>query len=243
MSVRLLRKILNEQETATQQRRPGTEEQQLNSGDESVSPDSSIHSSKNPFDLLNDNDQGNESEIADESSIGNIDVNEPPTGKAIVNTVPSLNHKSKKNKKKKSKEHSFSNTYKADNRVDVMLENLSFGVDGSSRQSGGSHPVKAKPNLNAGGSVVKQCTSSILQVDPKFLSAENELRRIFGSKVVSSFEKSNQTGTSRQIRGGRRGSHNHRRTILVSPSEHWPRWDGSLSMELLETREGYHYFR
>ncbi|CAK9164727.1 unnamed protein product, partial [Ilex paraguariensis] len=134
-------------------------------GNEFESPDLSTHSSKNPIDLLNDNDQpqGNESEIADESLIGNIDVNEPPTGKSIVNRVPSPNHKSKKNKKKKSKEHSFSNRHNANNRIDVMLENLSFGVDGSSRQSGDSHPVKAKPNLNASGSVVKQCTSSILQ--------------------------------------------------------------------------------
>ncbi|KAK1388498.1 Transcription factor [Heracleum sosnowskyi] len=74
-------------------------------------------------------------------------------------------------------------------------------------------------------------------------SFETELRRIFGSKVVNSLGKSHQTGPSRQNRGGRRGNHNHRKTILVSPLEHWPRWDGSFSMEYLETKDQYHYFR
>lgn len=123
----------------------------------------------------------------------------------------------------------------------MMSEKLSFAIESASPQSG---LLKAKPaNVTSGDIQVKQSASSILQVDPKFLNAENELRRIFGSKVVNSFEKGHQTGTSRQIRGGKRGSHNHRKTVLVSPLDHWPRWDGSLSMELLETRDGYHYFR
>ncbi|CAN4076992.1 unnamed protein product [Withania somnifera] len=32
-------------------------------------------------------------------------------------------------------------------------------------------------------------------------------------------------------------------TILVCPLENWPRWDGSLSMELVETRDGICFFR
>nr|GEW96755.1 hypothetical protein [Tanacetum cinerariifolium] len=75
------------------------------------------------------------------------------------------------------------------------------------------------------------------------LSLDNELRRIFGSKVVDSVEKSNQAGSSRQNRQGRRVFHPHKKTITVSPSEHWPRWDGSLSMELLENKGGCYYFR
>ncbi|PIN23868.1 hypothetical protein CDL12_03414 [Handroanthus impetiginosus] len=90
--------------------------------------------------------------------------------------------------------------------------------------------------------LMKHSKSSILQVDPKFLSAENELRRIFGSKVVKSFERSHLSVNSRLMRGGRRGNQNLKRTILVSPSQHWPRWDGSLTMELLETRDGVNYF-
>ncbi|KAM7472374.1 hypothetical protein LguiA_010557 [Lonicera macranthoides] len=243
MSGRLLKKVLKEQEEAVL----AQQHHLNNSGDESDSPDSPIpSSSKNPFDLLNDNDndqdQGNESDTADEYPAGKADEKEPFPVKAPINTVSSSNHKSKKKKKKKTKEESFSSTVNKENPLNAMLENLSLGAGSSSCQQG--HSKVKRANVNVGDSrVMKQCAMSSLQVDPKFLSAENELRRIFGSKVVNSFEKNNQTGSSRQIRGGRRGSHNHRKTILVSSSDHWPRWDGSFSMELVETRDGYNYFR
>lgn len=161
--------------------------------------------------------------------------------KGSVDVVSASNHKSKKKKKKKSKEGSFSTTNKVEKPLDVILETLSLEVNSSSHQHDAE---KAKPaNTRTHDRLVQQCTPSILQVDPKYLNADNELRRIFGSKVVKSFEKSNQTGSSRQTRGGRRGGHNPRKTILVSPSENWPRWDGSFSMEFLEVRDGYHYFR
>lgn len=119
-----------------------------------------------------------------------------------------------------------------------MLEDLSFGVD----SSGGQNQVlKTKAeNVNGEG---KRCATHVLQVDSRFLSADNELRRIFGSKVVSSFERSNQAGSSRQNRSGRHVNHSYRKTIIISPSEHWPRWDGSFSMELLENKNGCNYFR
>lgn len=245
MSARYLRKVLRQQESQEQQEE---EDHQLDNDDDSESPDSSTPAFVNPFDLLNDDDhdrdqlQGSEPEIADEHEplIGNIDDRESSV-KATVNTVPSPNHKAKKKKKKKNKVDPSSSMGNIEKPLDVILENLSIEDNSSSHPLG---PLKAKPaKVEVGDSMLKQCTSSILQVDPKFLSAENELRRIFGSKVVSSFQKSHQTGSSRQVRGGRHGSHNHRKTILVTPSEHWHRWDGSLSMELLETRDGYHYFK
>ncbi|XP_057499516.1 uncharacterized protein LOC130783765 isoform X2 [Actinidia eriantha] len=242
MSARSLRKVLKEQEAQGKQ---SSTHQVDNGGDESESPDSSTHPFLNPFDLLNDDDadhdQGSEVEIPDELVMRNIDDKEPYLVKATVNAVPSSIHKAKKKKKNKNKEDPSSYTQYIDKPLDDKLKNLSVDDSSSSLQSGS---LKANPaNVEVGDSLLKQCMVSILQVDPKFLSAENELRKIFGSKVVDSFHKNHQTSSSRQIRGGRRGSHNHRRTILVSPSEHWPRWDGSLSMELLETRDGYHYFK
>ncbi|KAK9269864.1 hypothetical protein L1049_025437 [Liquidambar formosana] len=227
MSARLLRKVLKEQEQQQQKLEdPEIAHGQLN-GDDSDSPDSGTRSSKNPFDLLNDDDhqEGNDSEIVDETLIENIDEQEF----------------SRKKKKKRTKEGSFSSTDKVEKPLDAILESLSIDVNSSSNRPSSTKAKAA--NVKVRDELVKQCEYSILQVDPKFLSAENELRRIFGSKVVSSFENGHQTSSSRQIRGGRRGSHNPRRTILVSPSDHWPRWDGSLSMELLETKDGHHYFR
>lgn len=160
---------------------------------------------------------------------------EDNVNKNIATNSISSNQKSKK-KKKKSKE--LSSRAGGVDSLDTMLEDLSFGVDSSRGQH---QPSKKIPgDVNGAG---KRCPIHVLQVDPKFLSAENELRRIFGSKVVSSFERSNQAGSSRQSRPGRRVNHFSKRTIIISPSEHWPRWDGSLSMELLENKGGCNYFR
>lgn len=185
--------------------------------------------------------QDDESETADETLAASDDKPVPHELKDSVNVVSSTNHKSKKKKKKKSKESSFPSTNKVEKPFDEILETLSLELNSYSDQpANGKSKLK---NTRTQDSLVKRCTPSILQVDPKYLNADNELRRIFGSKVVNSFEKSNQTGSSRQTRSGRRAGHNPRKTILVSPSENWPRWDGSFYMEFLEVRDGYQYFR
>lgn len=173
-------------------------------------------------------------------STRSINEQQSAVGKSTADIVSTSNHRSKKKKKKKGKQGSFSRPDKAEKPLDVVLETLS--LDKSSSNQSGSTDTKAA-NVKVCENQGKMSMTSILQVDPKFLSAENELRRIFGSKVVDSFENNHQSSGSRQIRGGRRGSHNPRKTILVSPSEHWPRWDGSLSMEFLESKDGFHFFR
>lgn len=238
MSARALRKVLKEQESAKNQNSI------LSADDESESPSESPRpSSINPFDLLNDQEQEqeNDSSDADTSSIVKGEDNVSSSKKDAATKVSSSSQKSKKKKKKKKSKELSSSTGDV-NSLDVMLEDLSFGVNSSGDQ--GRPSKKKSENVNGGGDRPgKGCTTHILQVDPRFLSAENELRRIFGSKVVSSFERSNQPGSSRQSRPVRRGSHTHRKTIIVSPSDHWPRWDGSLSMELLEHGDGCNYFR
>ncbi|GLU00914.1 hypothetical protein SLE2022_182490 [Rubroshorea leprosula] len=243
MSARLLKKVLKEQEQRSHQfiaEEEDDDEQQL-SGDESESSDLGTRSLKNPFDLLNEDDeednpdQVEEREVADETSGGKQRV---PVMKNT--TSQASDNKSKKKKKKKSKGGSL-NSDKSEKSLDAALEILSLDVSSSEPQS---DPVKTKSeNAKVCDNLVKRTGYSILQVDPKHLNAENELKRIFGSKVVKSFEKSNQSSGQRQIRGGRRGSHHIRKTVLVSPLDHWPRWDGSFSMELLETKDGYNYFR
>ncbi|XVF33045.1 hypothetical protein REPUB_Repub17cG0134500 [Reevesia pubescens] len=240
MSARLLKKALKEQE----QKQVIEEEEELN-GDESESPDSGARSSKNPFDLLNEGDDLDEDnsdqvdtpEVAEETLTRK---QETSSLKSTANAVSTSNNKSKKKKKKKSKEGSSSKD-KHETPLDAALDTLSLDFISSSHQYGPNKRISE--NAKVRDDLVKQSTPSILQVDPKYLNVENELRRIFGSKVVRSFEKSNQSSSSRQVRGGRRGSHHIRRSVLISPSDHWPRWDGSVSMEFLETKDGYHYFR
>ncbi|CAN6448836.1 unnamed protein product [Victoria cruziana] len=80
-------------------------------------------------------------------------------------------------------------------------------------------------------------------MDPKFLRDENELRRMFCSKVVNFFENGYAGGGPRHVHGGRRGSHSHQKTITVGLSNYWLHWDGSPHMDLLETKDGERFFR
>ncbi|CAH9110642.1 unnamed protein product [Cuscuta epithymum] len=242
MSGRQMKRILKEQEDALQK--------QQDSEDDSDSPGSSSLSKKNPFDILDEEDSEEKEQLDNYDGVGQADKPEITKKSSTVkndekhssivtdtnNTFVSSNLKSKK-KKKKIKEKSHSATRNSQKGLEDILENLS--IRGSCEDMA---PHSREENLfNISG--IKKSSNPILQIDPKFLSAENELRRIFGSKVVSSFERNNQSGSSRPVRGSRRGGSNHRKTILVQPSEHWPRWDGSLTMELLGNNDEFNYFR
>ncbi|KAI4355340.1 hypothetical protein L6164_004121 [Bauhinia variegata] len=239
MSARLLKKVLNERHRPQEVE----EEDQLN-GEESKSPESVSRSTINPFDLLNEDDsepdEGNESKSKDENLTRYDDKKESSSLKQIA-VASASNPKAKKKKKKKNKDSSFASKDRDGNELEQILENLSLDANTSSEQH-----VSAKTKVISfkdQGKTIKQKSFSILQVDPKYLNAENELRRIFGSKVVKSFENSQQASSSRQVRGVRRGHYTLRKTVLVTPANHWPRWDGSLSMEFLETKDGSNYFR
>nr|XP_017258345.1 PREDICTED: transcription factor 25 [Daucus carota subsp. sativus] len=235
MSGRLMKKVLKEQEAANQQH----EKKDLYSDDDSESSNTSpLASSVNPFDLLDDQSQDeNDLDIAGGSSSGYPEVEESLTEKVVLNdTVSQSNAKTKINNKKNEKEDKILDKKNIESASYKMSNMSMFGEESSSPRYGLSGAI---PKNETSGAL----SSSVLQVEPKMLNAETELRRIFGSKVVNSLGRSHQAGPSRQNRGGRRGNHNHRKTILVSPLEHWPRWDGSFSMEYLETKDHYHYFR
>ncbi|CAL0315433.1 unnamed protein product [Lupinus luteus] len=240
MSGRLVKKVLNEKHLAQQfSVVEEDEEEELN--------DSTNRSSINLFDLLNDDPEYQEEELEESESaketLTRYDDKEEPSSLKNTDAVTTSNSKSKKKKKKKNKDGSVANKTGGEKELDSILEDLSLDVNSSSEQhiSSKARSVSAEDQNKS----VKQHDSSVLQVDPKYLNAENELRRIFGSKVVKSFESqaSNQASSSRQIRGVRRGHYNLRKTVLVTPASHWPRWDGSLSMEFLETKNGYNYFK
>lgn len=193
--------------------------------------------------MLAQQERGKDAEdISDGDIAGSGD--HPSLGRTATEAVSTQIVKSKKKKKKKKK-----NTKGGDiplisdmGSSNPKLENLCLRANAPDHQET-SYPVKKL--LNADGDtklLKKQFKTSVLEVDPKFLSAENELRRIFGSRVVKSYERKS-SANPRLMHGGRRGSHNLKRTILISPSQHWPRWDGSLTMELLKIEEGVHYFR
>ncbi|XP_077212025.1 transcription factor-like protein [Tasmannia lanceolata] len=228
MSARLLRKVLKEQEQNQQK----SLDPEPKSDDDEESDQSSPF--RNPFDLLDDEEV--EQDLVDKAPIGEVTEEGPFVVKGSSREIPLANSKPKK-KKKRSKEGPPFTRNKSEMPLDVILESLSMDTTCQARfEKTKAANVKVQSNS-------KNFASSILAMEPKFLRAENELRRIFGSKVVDSFEKSHSSGSSRQMHGGRRGSYAHRKTILVSPPSYWPRWDGSLSMEMLETKDNQHFFR
>ena len=84
-------------------------------------------------------------------------------------------------------------------------------------------------------------------MDPRHLRAEDELRRIFGSKVINAVEKSGEGSglvSGRRRQPSRRGGRNLlKKSLLVTPLEHWPRLEGGLTMECTDQKEGLSFFR
>ncbi|KAL0720214.1 hypothetical protein Bca4012_034813 [Brassica carinata] len=222
MSGRLLKKVLKEHEESKHQNHHDEEEEEEDEEEDPGGRSSSI----NPFDLLNEGDEEDpesekETEIDDEKKDEDADNVQPPS-----------KNKSKKKKKKKSKESRSNVVVKPEITLDETLEALSLGGANSKQEEvQETKPASSRP---------------VLEIDPKYLNLENELRRMYGSKVVKSLESSSQGGgggSSRQGRGGRRGVHHISKTVLITPMENWARWDRSFSMEFLETKDGYNYFR
>ncbi|CAN7006839.1 unnamed protein product [Brassica oleracea var. botrytis] len=230
MSGRLLKKVLKEHEESKLQNHHDEEEEEEDEDEEQLGG-SRGRSSINPFDLLNDGDEDPESEKEAE-----IDDDEKKKKDEEADTVqpPSSKNKSKKKKKKKTKESRSNVVVKPEITLDETLEALSLGANSKQEEEvQETKPASSRP---------------VLEIDPKYLNLENELRRMYGSKVVRSLESSSQSGgggggSSRQGRGGRRGVHHITKTVLITPMENWARWDRSFSMEFLETKDGYNYFR
>ncbi|KAF3555984.1 hypothetical protein F2Q69_00010306 [Brassica cretica] len=229
MSGRLLKKVLKEHEESKPQNHHDEEEEE--DEDEEQLGGSRNRSSINPFDLLNDGDEDPESEKEAE-----IYDEEEKKKDEEADTVqpPSSKNKSKNKKKKKTKESRSNVVVKPEITLDETLEALSLGANSKQEEEvQETKPASSRP---------------VLEIDPKYLNLENELRRMYGSKVVRSLESSSQSGgggggSSRQGRGGRRGVHHITKTVLITPMENWARWDRSFSMEFLETKDGYNYFR
>ncbi|CAM8975001.1 unnamed protein product [Rhodiola kirilowii] len=238
MSARALRKVLKEQEE--KQRLAAVED--VEAENDLDSPEPAANTWRNVFDLLDDGENELEDELESEVNIATItDKEEMPYIKDSAAVIPLDRNAKKKKKKKKAKESSAQAAVKKEKPIDIILKELSLDSESANRQHA---PSKGKVSMPTDqNNLSKQSQSLVLEVDPKLLRPENELKRIFGSKVVSSFGNNNQAGSSRQLRGGRRGGHIMRKTILAAPSEGWSIWDKSLSMELLETKNGIHYFR
>ncbi|KAI8997029.1 transcriptional repressor TCF25-domain-containing protein [Pilobolus umbonatus] len=166
----------------------------------------------NPFDLLN---EGNEEEEEEEESIEEIEE-EKPVIKSITEKPPSKNSK-KKNKKKKGK---YEGT-PAKKVEDISMKELDKVLKDMNK--------KSNANSTANSTSSDVCRD-LLSVNYRYLDAEAEMKRLFGSHVVN---------TENRV--------SHQRTLkkskFTTPKSEWPPYKrNGLSMELTENKDGISYY-
>ncbi|KAJ5172210.1 hypothetical protein N7492_004803 [Penicillium capsulatum] len=247
MSSRAIRKLqkLREQEQLESDQHDGS------SDDEAPRP---AKPKFNAFDLLNaGNDDDAESEgEAQEAAPHEADTEPEPEPEPIK--PKSTNKKKKKKKKAKatvSAEPTQEKTSDAElDEIDRALKDLStnggpeVGGDDSGVTKGSSSTLFPKP------------TDELLAVEPKFLNAMNEMRRLFGNVVLENFDQSADAGTGRRrdrnretvdlgraltgryspaSRGQSLAGVTLRRNVLMQGKDEWPRApSGGLGMEMVE---------
>ncbi|CAH1169502.1 unnamed protein product [Phaedon cochleariae] len=175
----------------------------------------------NRYDLLNQQSHS-ESEVKE-------DDNETEAAKSCGGETHEIKRKKKK-KKKKSGKHTNTQRSSEDN---AEIDEVERSVREVNRLLGETYTPEATATTS-----VKQDKSTIrknsLSVQHKHLNPNNELKRIFGSKIIQSEHK-------RKNRGGGRG--HVKTTTMVNCKENYPNPSKSgLSMNYIENKNGLLYF-
>ncbi|MCO5611901.1 hypothetical protein L7F22_066160 [Adiantum nelumboides] len=223
MSVRMLQRALRSQE---KQKQPISSQ---SDPDEGSDDETTLRAVGNSFDLLGAQDEPEE--VEEEVSGNNPLENEKPSA------LPKDSGKKAKKKKTKKGKKVSGPEIPVEDDVDQLLKSFSVSQkEEESTRASTSNGI----NVNYG---------NILTVDTRQLRAEDELKRIFGSKVINAVERegtNNSYGGLRRRQGLRpktgRGNF-MKRTTLVTPREMWPFWDDSISMELTHIKDGLQYFK
>ncbi|KAL3700030.1 hypothetical protein R1sor_018052 [Riccia sorocarpa] len=207
--------------------------------DHSDSDEDFVHGSAvtNRFDLLGLQEEDVENENEDESQRQSDQQN--VSCAASTSASESVKARKKKNKsKKKGKQQQQSSSDEKIHGADVESVDQLLSMLGERNDEASS----STRDGSSAGRRMPDAYDKHLGADMKHLRAEDELRRIFGSKVINSVE----SGFQRRRQGASRRTGRGmpwRRSVLVVPMEHWARWDGGISMECTEVKDGRQYFR
>ncbi|KAJ5184690.1 Transcription factor 25 [Penicillium cf. griseofulvum] len=243
MSSRAIRKL---QKLREQEQQRESEQQDESSEDEAPRP---AKPKFNAFDLLN-------AEIEDEEE-DEEEIEEEPRTQTPEPEPASIKPKksNKKKKKKKAPKPSDpantapSKSNEADlDEIDRALKELS--TDGHPSVGTGLS-TRHTPEAS-----FPKTTSELLGIEPKFLNATNEMRRLFGNVVLENFDQPADSGTGRRrdrnrqmvdlaqaltgryspaSRGQSLAGVTLRRNVLMQGKDEWPRApSGGLGMETME---------
>ncbi|KAJ5678704.1 hypothetical protein N7462_006948 [Penicillium macrosclerotiorum] len=244
MSSRAIRKLqkLREQELLQEQ------EQQDESSDEE--PPRPTKPKFNAFDLLNaDDDDDDESEDDTQEAVVQLPQPDPAP-------IEPKNASKKKKKKKKAKATASAEPGRGQaddaelDEIDQALKDLS--TDGQPLAKTGLAPTSG----DTSGASFARTRDELLAIEPKFLNATNEMRRLFGNVVLENFDQPADSGTGRRrdrnqemvdlgraltgryspaSRGQSLAGVTLRRNTLMQGKDEWPRSpSGGLGMEMVE---------
>lgn len=172
----------------------------------------------NPFDLLNGDDDEEEEEEEEEEEQEEEEVAPEPVKVVKPAAQQSSSKKNKKNKK---------NNKKNGKKADKAIEDLSMKELDKVLKTMGQKPSKNnKESKNTNSEERRQ----LLSVNYRFLDAEAEMKRLFGSHVVNSENRTSQGRTLKKSK-------------FSTPKSDWaPYKRDGLSMEVLETKDGITYY-
>lgn len=186
----------------------------------------------NRFNLLIENDSGNDEKSEDESRENELNKTQTDETDDIKQGA-----KRKKRKKKKKKPASAQgndrvvpeSTGEKNGPQDVEDE-----VDRGIREANEILGTTTLTSVKA--STAESCSSPqkpLLIIEHKHLNPDNEMKRIFGAQVVKN-----------DLRHRGRNQRHHRSTWLTIPKPSWPSMSKQgLSMEKLSSQGGYNYFK
>jgi hypothetical protein len=246
MSSRAIRKLQKLRDLEQQQ---DSENQDESSEDEAPRP---AKPKFNAFDLLNAEDENEDEEEEEEEQKA-----EEPVEQSKPEPAPTKPQKANKKKKKKkaTKPSEPADTPPKSNEADLdeidrALKELSTGK----QSSVGADLSTASRDVREAS--FPKTTNQLLGIEPKFLNATNEMRRLFGNVVLENFDSPADSGTGRRrdrnremvdlaqaltgryspaSRGQSLGGVTLRRNVLMQGKDEWPRApSGGLGMETVE---------
>ncbi|CAG8058551.1 unnamed protein product [Penicillium olsonii] len=257
MSSRAIRKLQRLREQEQQSSEPKDE----SSEDEAPRP---AKPKFNAFDLLNAGED-DEDDDPEEDEVTEQPYEEPAVQSSEPEPVPKSKPSKKKKKKKASKapapssgapekpNEEFDEIDKALNALSMNAPN-SFGAGTSTDSTG------------AQAAVFPMTTNEVLGIEPKYLNATNEMRRLFGNVVLENFDQPADAGAGRRrdrnrqmidlaqaltgryspaSRGLSLGGVTQRKNVLMQGKDDWPRApSGGLGMEFQQkSRTGESLFK
>lgn len=170
----------------------------------------------NPYELLSREETPSDNEAKEDDDENENDAEEKDEAHAATDSLK------RKRKKKRKKQKEIQEDEEED--IDATVEEIN-------KMMGEPSPTSASNSKSA--SIDETSGKELLSIDYRNLNAENELKRIFGSKVIQAEMGKRKSKGRVHVRPSR----------LVTPKPTWPQVGKSgVKMNHVESRNGIHFF-